>query len=446
MKTPEQKYILIIDYNLSRYKDVKMMAEYARERFGLETIMIRPVPTLADFSLAKHVFSLDPRSEKFLELATDILTPFANNIVAVLPFSDNAVESGAMLGQILGKIVDSPKLADAAFSKIKYREREQCLKAYLTEQRVFVPKFKKIENIEQLRDFLYLCPKGFVLKPSCEGNNRGVIKIRNESELEEAFQEVKSYIEVGLICEELIDFPEEFSFDGIGHLTFITEKESISARYPVEKGQVVPAIKPHKQLLSIMKAGAAANFIVGQNLGPFHNEIKYDPATNQSAVIEPNRRPAGMKIWHLAEKVYGINFFRAWVDQLVTGIIPAALPSPRGIAGIRQLRAPKEGKFLYGSSDAAAVFERICSHPVMLELAKRESVQFFDFSIQALLNSWVTPIPKDNSGFIAEVCVFSTNVNLPIHLIMDEFEKVWAQVITPLIQDSQTLRAIELAI
>jgi hypothetical protein len=82
----------------------------------------------------------------------------------------------------------------------------------------------------------------------------------------------------------------------------------------------------------------------------------------------------------------------------------------------------------------------------MLELAKRESVQFFDFSIQALLNSWVTPIPKDNSGFIAEVCVFSTNVNLPIHLIMDEFEKVWAQVITPLIQDSQTLRAIELAI
>jgi hypothetical protein len=435
MKPFETNFLLIVDYNLSRVKDVRMMADHARDRYGLETILIRPKPTETDKIIATHVFDLDPRDMDFVEKALEALAPFKERISAALPFSDNAVHSGATLALALGCSSDSSVLADAAFSKIKYREREQELNPYLENQGVFVPKFRRIEKIEDLQDFWKECPNGFVLKPSCEGNNRGVIRIKSEEELAEALEEVRLYKDGGLICEELIPFSEEFSYDGVGHLHFITQKESVTARYPVEKGQIIPALVPFRQTLALQAAGRGANLIVGQRTGPFHTEIKYDPETGRSAVIEPNRRPAGMKIWHLAERVYGINFFKTWVDQAVAGIIPSALPLPKGRAAIRQLAAPKKGILRFAAQDQFRIFNQILNHKRMREMTHAAQLEWFDFQITAANQSVVNPIPKDNAGFIAEVCVFSKDLTTPIQTVLNEFETIWFEVIKSFIWD-----------
>lgn len=425
-----EKYMVIVDYNLSRIQDVRLMSRYAREKYGLKTILIRSNPSHIDFEIASQVIDLDPLNPNFLDEAIETLRPISHGIKAVLPFSDNAVWSGARLAHALEVRSDSDRLADAAFSKLRYRQRESLLAEYFAQQGVFVPHSKRVTSLDELYAFAETAPQGFVLKPSCEGNNRGVVRIYPGDSLECAFAEVIPYLAGGLICEELIDYAEEYSFDGVGALSFVTEKQSIAARYPVENGQIVPALVPERTLAAVKKAGSLANLICGQNIGPFHNEIKFEPQTGFSAVVEPNRRPAGMKIWHLAEKVYGLNFFHLWIDQLINEKIPHELPMPRGIAAIRQLRAPSVGRL-----------KRIVEEPgfekkIFLEIKSRlkSNADWFDFRITAKAGQMLWPEPKDNAGFAAEVCFFSSDLKTDVKAELKQFEKAWFDVISPYLE------------
>ncbi len=425
-----KRNLVIVDYNLTRFLDVKMMTRHAWDKHGCGTILIRPNPQAHDAEVAHHIIDLDPRGEDFIGKATTALEPFLNTIVAVLPFSDNAVKTGAALAENLGKAADSSELAQSAYSKISYRQQEEKLARLFQAQGVFTPQFQVVFDELQLKVFAARCKNGFVLKPSCEGNNRGVLRLSKDSNLEEAFEEVKPYLKDGLICEELIDFEEEYSFDGIGHLNWVTEKISLSTRYPVEKGQIVPAVKSLGTISAVKRGGRLANILVGQKNGPFHNELKYDPVTGRSAVIEPNRRPAGMKIWHLAERVYGINFFHLLVDQLITGELPEQLPQPRGVAAIRELMAPHEGILAQEVSNpefAGELFNKIKDRfPVNLTWS--------EFRITAMPGSMVTTTPKDNSGFMAEVCLYSRDSQIDVKFWLDEFEKVFGEFIAAYIQ------------
>src|SRR4029453_8524050 len=139
-------------------------------------------------------------------------------------------------------------------------------------------------------------------------------------------KEVSTYLSDGVICEELIPYRREFSFDGIGSLSFITEKISATGRYPVELGQVLPARITPRERNTISVAGRLANLLVGQRNGPFHNEITLSDDGHRAAVVEPNRRPAGMKIWTIASLVYQVNLYHLWVDQAFGEEIPRELP------------------------------------------------------------------------------------------------------------------------
>lgn len=422
--------LLIIDYNLSRYDDVKMMVDYAKNTYSLSSVLIRHNPGDMDSQIAEQVINLYARDEDFVDKALRELEPIKNQLKAGIVFSDDAVCSGAYLLQALGLTSDSPLLANNAFSKTAYRLEEQKVRDLLQEQHIKVPDFAVISNLEELSQFIESHPKGVVLKPSCEGNNRGVIRLMFDSDLEQAIHEVKDYLSDGLICEELIDFDQEYSFDGLGHLSFITEKLSKSSRYPVEYGQIVPASLSVPVRHQIMRTGIAANLLTGQRQGPFHNEIKYNSQTYQSAVIEPNRRPAGMKIWNLAQKVYGINLYHYWIDTVMGTALSGVLPEPKGQAAIRLLPAPKDGICAFPKEfieSPAKVVELLQSKLIESNAELTKNVEWFDFIITKKNGDSVFSEPKDNGQFIAQIGLYVSENDRKIIPIVDALEAVWVE-------------------
>ena len=432
-----RKWMVIVDYNLSRVDDVRLLLKHGKEAHGLGSILIRRNPTQTDVSLADHVIDLSPLDVDFVEKAVAALKPFLGEISAVLPFSDDSVWSGAKLAETLGVAADQPDAAEAAFSKSVYRKWETELRRQLTAGGMMVPRFARIESLEDLASFARLCPFGFVLKPSCEGNNRGVLRLLPGDSLLEAFEEVESYLSGGLVAEELISFPEEYSFDGVGALNFITQKLSVNSRYPVEYGQIVPARLPKKVSDSVRFAGLSANKIVGQSFGPFHNEIKYSPSLNQSAVIEPNRRPAGMKIWHLAEKVFGVNLFKLWVDQALNPSRPLPSLKSKGIGAIRQLPSPIDGKLSerFSSEFSDGIFLRILSDVRSRGQIDISDIEWFDFRITKSSMDRCVSVPKDNGQFLGEISLFCSDQSIDVEKALSEFEVSWKSVISEFIEE-----------
>jgi hypothetical protein len=418
------KLCVIVDYNLSRVEDVRIMTKRAKSAHGLTTVLIRAKAGALEKSLADHVIDLDPLAPDFAERAVTAIRALGTP-VAVLPFSDNAVASGARVGELLGLAADSSQGAAAAFSKIAYRQAEEGLLARQPREGVMAPAWQQIYSLPEAAEFYRRAPKGFIIKPSCEGNNRGVVKIMPGDDVAAAFAEVAPYLAAGALCEEYIDFPEEYSYDGIGELSFITKKSSAEGKYPVEYGQTVPARLPAHLDAAIRRAGALANEIVGQRIGPFHNEIKLDPRNARSGVIEPNRRPAGMRIWHLARKVYGIDFFELWVDTMLGAAPKISRLEARGTAAIRMLAAPRSGR-LKKDSNEAQIFNEIMATPRLVKLTKEQQLEWSDFKITAAAESMVSDIISDNGKFIAQVSVYAPNETSDVNTALDLFAQEWS--------------------
>ncbi|AYY57733.1 ATP-grasp domain-containing protein [Burkholderia multivorans] len=397
--------LLVVDYNLTRVADVARIARHARSRYNAGTILIRAQPGARDREIADYVVDLDPLAHGFIAIALDRLAPFVGRIRAGVVFSDNAVQRGAELLEQLGLPVDSARFAAAAFSKSVYRESESRIRELLEAQSIMVPQSTSVRELKDLHRFAEKHPGGFVLKPACEGNNRGVVIVRDGDDLSHAFALVEPYLAHGAIAEELIPFRREFSFDGVGSTEFITEKVSAEGRYPVEIAQILPARLTDIERCTLTRTGRLANFIVGQRDGPFHNEIRLSDDGWRAAVVEPNRRPAGMKIWTLAQAVYGIDFYRNWVDVAFGNGRNEPVNATSREAATVMLGVPADGRYVPPPEDAAQA---------LLHRAVRRAEAVCGIStglIDVLEYAWLSPdkreipeVPRENSDFAAQVC------------------------------------------
>jgi hypothetical protein len=437
------RLFVVVDYNLTRINDVRLLTSYARRAYGLRTVLVRGHLKPHDRELADHAIDLSPRTPGFVKAAAEHVLALGTP-VAVLPFSDDAVQTGAALAARLDVRADSAALADAAFSKEAYRTREWQHCELFAGAGVHTPAFQVVWSYAELARFYATHSGGFVVKPTCEGNNRGVLRVDPGTDLATVFGEVQAYVGQGLICEELIDWPEEYSFDGIGHLSWVTEKLSASGRYPVERGQTVNAPLSPRTIAAVQRAGTLANLMCGQRLGPFHNEVKLDRATGVTAVMEPNRRPAGMFIWHLAARVFGVNPFHLWVDQMVTGQLPLALPPPRGTAAIRMLPAPFDGVMDFDETRRAQV-EAELAQGLRARLgtsgAGGAELELFDFAITAAPGVAVWETPRDNSHFIARISAYSPITGPTVAAALDRVEDTWRELAHDIVQPIGSRRA-----
>ncbi|WP_321800772.1 biotin carboxylase [Caballeronia sp. J97] len=419
--------LLIIDYNLSRVADVAHMRDRARHHHGADTILIRANPGNADARLCDHLIAVDPLAHDFVDRAYEALTPWLSHICGGVVFSDNAVRSGAALLERIGVKVDSAALALGAFSKLEYRRCEARCHDLFASQRVLAPDCVSIDSLDELRSFSQLHPEGFVVKPSCEGNNRGVVLVQPGDDLPRVFDEVAPYLAAGVICEQLIPYQREFSFDGVGGLSFATEKVSAAGRYPVEVAQVVPARITQSAYETLRRAGELANWLVGQRDGPFHNEVKLSDDGMFGAVVEPNRRPAGMRIWTLAALVYGVDFYHLWVDSVLGNESKPSGLKPTCQAATVMLGVKRDRWF--APSDLASgdeLFQATLRQTARRYGLNEDVLRPIEFSWLSLERRRVPSVPRDNSDFVAHACITLHALDCDIGEIVSGLREDWS--------------------
>ncbi|SAK99994.1 ATP-grasp domain-containing protein [Caballeronia ptereochthonis] len=439
--------LLIVDYNLSRVADVAHMRDYARCRYNVDTLLVRGNPGEMDARLCDHVVGVDPLLPDFVAQACEALSPWRDHIRGGIVFSDNAVQSGAALLERIGLQVDSASLALGAFSKFEYRRAEARCRDLLESQRVMTPNCVLIRSLEELRQFAEAHPEGFVIKPSCEGNNRGVVMMRPGDSLVSALEELTPYLAAGVICEQVIPYRREYSFDGLGGLSFITEKVSASGRYPVEVAQVLPARLGRLEQETIRRAGECANWLVGQRDGPFHNEIKLSDDGMFAAVVEPNRRPAGMKIWSLAALVYGIDFYHLWIDSVLgDGFRPSTLEARCQAATV--MLGVKHDRW-FAPSDVASGSEIF---PAALERTARQfglpddALRSVEFSWLSQERRYVPSIARDNSDFVASACVSLHESSVSIGDIVSSLRERWTEALESAMPADVSIREADIPV
>ncbi|MGW1837898.1 ATP-grasp domain-containing protein [Streptomyces sp. NPDC002067] len=417
---------LIVDYNLSRVDDVRHMRRYARERHGALTTLVRARPGESDTRISDEVIDLDPLDADFAERGEKLLGPRRAEFAAGIVFSDNAVHSGAELLRRLGLRVDAPEPAEAAFCKLAYRDAERAGGALLSAQRVLVPDYTRVETVADLREFARRHPGGFVVKPAKEGNNRGVVLVRPGDDLDAAFAEVRPYVRDGVLCEQLIPYRREFSYDGLGSLSFVTEKVSAAGRYPVEVAQVLPARVSPAGHATLRRAGRLANWLVGQCDGPFHNEIKLSDDDTHAAVVEPNRRPAGMRIWSLASWVHGVDLYEKWVDAAfglpAGGDLPAA---DRSAATVMLGVATDRGFAPADVRPGAAPFDDALAATRARHGLAADELTATEFGWLARERRDLHAVPRDNADFAAQCCVLLHSAHADIRDVVHTLRELW---------------------
>lgn len=434
---------LIIDYNLSRIKDVKSIKDYVSDKYGFSLVLIRPKPTKQDFQVADQVIDLDPLEPHFVNHALVRLNALPYEICSGLVFSDNAVHQGADLLESLGIYTDSSILARNAFCKFQYREQEQKIRGLLEAQQLFVPNYQEITDAESLRLFLANNPQGVVIKPKQEGNNRGVIVLRdpNEAERSKALAEVEMYMDAGVIAEQLIPYTSEYSFDGIGQHFFITEKFSVRGRYPVEIGQLVPAAITPAREAAIVNAGRLANLIVGQSKGAFHNEILVSDDNRKAAVVEANRRPAGMKIWSLASHVFTQDFYARWVDAVIAPDVTQPALVAQGSA--MTIMLPPVTPMLAGRilNNLDSLIESVEAEFNLQFADIAGTITWVSYEAIAADNKFLHSPPRDNSDFIASLVIYSSLSGNELKPCFEIIRSLWCVVLNRFLQQSEQLLA-----
>ena len=422
--------LLIVDYNLSRISDVSHMRDYARKQWGAQTWLVRANSQSLDSEISDRVIDANPLDTGFINDVLSKLGEDCAKITAGIVFSDNAVVSGSMLLERLGLPVDDAKLALGAFDKLAYRIAEERLRSQMNLMGIMLPDFVRINCLSDLRNFAAHQNKGVVIKPACEGNNRGVMKVEPGGDCEQAFSQVTPYLEKGVLAETFITFTREYSYDGLGSLWFITEKVSAKGSYPVEVAQILPARLREHELLAIRVAGEQVNRLVGQHLGPFHNEIKLSDNGYHTAVVESNRRPGGMKIWTLAHAVYGVDLYAAWIDSAFVGDVRAVLAPSACSAATVMLGVPCDMTVDVSElgDPQAIVFE------TLMLAAQAMVLNIKDISLME--SAWVSSdsrlvhaIPQDNNGFLAYACVALHDVTADIRDLVEVLRKQWLEVL-----------------
>ncbi|WP_434526099.1 hypothetical protein [Photorhabdus asymbiotica] len=230
-----------------------------------------------------------------------------------------------------------------------------------------------------------------------------------------------------ILAEELITFDTEYSCDGIGCMAFLTQKVSQKGEFPVEIGQIVPAQCDGRHAIALHKAGQAMNLISGQILGAFHNEIKQDSETGETFLVETNCRPAGMRIWDMANRVYGISLQEIWVDHLIKGFSEQmVLPKAKGRAFLINLLAKKDGK-INDKFDKTEVSDILLAS--VDNILNKLDYEIIAVKINLDKNSYVYEIPKRNNDFCGYVCVHINDEHIKCESLMNEINDDWQGIL-----------------
>lgn len=406
---------LILGCAKQRWQDLEIICEYVKKTYSLTTMLMVNKAHKEFYSVCDQVIEVDLSDHNFVALASHLLSE--QKVSGGLLFADQALLHGTKLFEQLGIVCDNSELGINSYSKLEFRRQEKRYFSHAAKTHYFVPEFSKVNSLQDVHAFAVKYPDGFILKPISEGGSRGVLKLHAQSDFGAAYKQVECYQADGLMCEQLIPTFREFSFDGVGDISFITEKLVATGAHPVEVGQIVPAELTCDSAEKISAHGRLMNLWVGQQLGAFHNEIAYLESQGSTAAIESNRRSGGMGIWNLAEKVFGENLFHRWVDVAMGQTVEHI---PLNATG-------KAMSCMLGSRENLIDDLTMITAQIQEVLAFELGPDIELFSLRWLHTQphMLPSIPQSNFDFLAEACIYCAHFDLSNQALYERVQRAW---------------------
>lgn len=382
---------IVVGYNNTRIYDVCKLRRLCQQHHQAELILVNDLASEHDdsASLQTIITSLsEQRVETSMLIVKQTVEQLALKPIGVLPFSEKGLMLGAEIAQHYE--VNGPTQNEAAIGLDKrlFRERDSELSNKPLGYQAI--RFMQVASIPELKTLIDdLGGKAFI-KPAQEGNSRGCIAIRSEQDSENAWAFVEPYVEDGVIVEQLIDDAKEYSFDSVANISWLTEKFTVEGDYSAEYQQIVPAKLSALQGARLMAAGLRIKSVTAPTYGCWHNEVflRNDDTT---CAVEPNMRPAGMRIWDLANISFeDFNPWLYWLEWAKSGNEHSFEPKVVRYSGIRMLKGSETGTVT--KLPDLEYFDIGCEKGML------HSAQFY-----CTIGDYVSGSPKDNSQFIGHI-------------------------------------------
>lgn len=307
--------------------------EKAKE-MGLEVIAVDMNPSAVGFSVdgvVKEVMSTID-TPAILEAAK---RHQINGIMTLA--SDMPMQSVAAICHEMGLVGISEETALKATNKAFMRDA-------LKGAGVPVPLYFRVkgrkafkEAVGKVRMVGYKC----IVKPADNSGSRGVVLLKDNADLDIAYEYTVQYSRGGeIVVEEFMEGPEvsveTLAVDSDVHVIQITDKLTTGAPYFVEMGHSQQSRLSDETRKKIVEVTIAANKAIGIQNGPSHTEIK---VTNDGPkIVELGARLGGDCITtHLVPLSTGVNMVEASI-RIALGEKPDLEPRWNKGAAIRYLK------------------------------------------------------------------------------------------------------------
>ncbi|OGT63654.1 MAG: hypothetical protein A3E85_05090 [Gammaproteobacteria bacterium RIFCSPHIGHO2_12_FULL_45_12] len=406
------KLVIIFGYNNTRVYDIERLKKLCTTLLDAEIMLCKEEITQIDKDLTQNTLKIDLAAydrESLAQQAKQIDNYLASKnftIVACLPFSDKGIPLGSLYAKLKNLPHDDTEKSIACIDKHIFR----CLeKEASTPDWYKKPFFKKIHTLNEARECTLNATAPLFFKPVAEGNSRGCIEINSIKDLEENIDIINLYLKQGVLIEECIKGCDEYSFDGVDGNYIVTEKKTSQGYYRVETQHILPAPLENKLYERLIEAGKIVSEISGSNNGAVHNELFLNKATGDVYCVEPNRRPAGLKLWDWINTAYPtVDNWNAWINWAAGKDNLDKLDDRKYFVGCRMLQ-----------SQVSGTIKKI--HQNILEKLQQMS-DVCDVSITKKIGQPVTNNLKDNSDFTGYIVCKSTTIN-GLRLSLDQIEK-----------------------
>lgn len=409
-----KKAFAVIGYNNTRINDVNTIKNIACSVYDADIILCKDIITEEDKNLISNTIEVD-----LLGNSIDPITSYLKNndfeLIGVLPFSDRGVPLGSLLAQHFSLPGDQGgEMAEACIKKSKFRNIES--------QTELPNWYKKVDYLytttrEGIESF-YEKHKVFFIKPNSEGNSRGCMMISSFEDLTYWLDVFHEYVPQGVLCEELIDGLHEYSYDAVGSYEWITEKKTTDGRFKGEYNHISPAPLSKEMYNRLIEAGRAVKNMIGSVNGANHHEFFINKDYTISCV-EPNRRPAGAKVFLFGEQLYDSleSSYEEWMRSLSK--VEDNTSKENGstnllnenVVGFRWFRADKE--MIIPETN----FENLSTY-----IKEKYNTKIIDLFFNVKSGDKITNNIQDNSHFLGHVYAKATSYSELMDML-DDIEK-----------------------
>jgi len=386
------KVVAIFGYNNTRLYDV-IKIKNILEKQRIDVLLCKDGVTSEDKAVSQYCFDTKLHgTHQEIEQAYFYLKSWLISqdiqIIGILPFSDKGVLLASYVAEKLELVSDDYMTAVTGLDKFKFRTMEVTASTPVWYKK---PKFQEVKQMTDISKFYSLIAAPLYVKPTQEGNSRGGFLVKSIEDIENAFQNVKPYVNEGAIVEECAIGAREFSFDTVAGKCWVTEKETTTGHYRAEIQQILPAPLSQDEYNRLIEAGRLVAEISGSKGGAAHNEL-FLFSDSTIMTVEPNRRPAGMHIWDMAEHVFpDFKPFNIWVNWAIgkQSMVSEVLEAQQYV-GIRMIQASSNGNIVEIVNEDINAIKACCNEVIEISISKK-------------LNETVYTNPKDNAGFLGYV-------------------------------------------